>query len=462
MKIDPKLTQIHNHASNNEIEILHSKTCSCFFCRQTYDARKVNDWINDERGVTALCPECGMDAVVGDASGLPLDKPTLKEMNLAYYGEDYMEKHPLAAEKYVNRYKEGKITHKAANEALYVQYLYLLASGGNAQAAYDLGSLFELGSEFTPADPKMAFSYYGMACLRKDGSALTRLGMLCESGALGKADPRGAYECYSKGMAMGSLEALVHFADCYLNGIFVVKDPQFAFDCLSDIWGESYRRFVTSTGKDINVFPDVSYRLGVLFCSGISGKPETALGLKLFLYSEFGFNLMANAGLLKGELIPEYADVHARIDALGKTFKLHRQDPVFDNDTFSDSLEVDENNMLEAAHDHCTIAPGPFDKDSGNLEFDITYDYPPLIVDVGNLFCGFVPDTIHWSFVDVSDARFASKTDFQSVLGDPDTGWQFIATSNGTNDLVASIYFTRPQKAKPVKDKVSDKRKGKA
>lgn len=136
MKKDPKLLALHARASNNEIEILKSKTCSCFFCRQTYSARLVNDWINDARGVTAICPECGMDAVIGDAGGEAMDKALLKEMNLAYYGEDYMEKHPAAAKKYVLRYQEGKITHKAANEALYVQYLYSLASQGDQEAAF--------------------------------------------------------------------------------------------------------------------------------------------------------------------------------------------------------------------------------------------------------------------------------------------------------------------------------------
>jgi hypothetical protein len=101
MKKDPKLIALHSHASNNEIEILKSKTCSCFFCRQTYSARLVNDWINDARGVTAICPECGMDAVLGDAGGEADRQSLFKEMNLAYYGEDYMEKHPAAAKKYV-------------------------------------------------------------------------------------------------------------------------------------------------------------------------------------------------------------------------------------------------------------------------------------------------------------------------------------------------------------------------
>jgi len=252
MKTDPKFLELAKHSSHNEIEILHSKTCSCYFCRQTYSARDVNDWTNDKGGVTALCPICGMDSVIGDACGVPLDKNLLKDLNQAFYGEDYMEKHPAAALKYVERYKQGNITHKKVNESLYIQYLSLLAGQGNSVSAYDLGQLYENGTEFTPKDPKTAFSYYGMACLSSDGGALTRLGVLSESGGLGAVDLKGAYECYAKGMAMGSLEALVHFADCYSKGLFVEKTrplPMTSFRAFGPnaIPVSPYRRAKTST-----------------------------------------------------------------------------------------------------------------------------------------------------------------------------------------------------------------------
>src|SRR5574344_101442 len=333
MKKDPKLLALHARASNNEIEILKSKTCSCFFCRQTYSARLVNDWINDARGVTAICPECGMDAVIGDAGGEAMDKALLKEMNRADYGEDYMEKHPAAAKKYALRYQEGKITHTAANEALYVQYLYALASQGDQEAAFSLGQLFENGSDFTPADPKMAFAYYGMSCLAKDGGALTRLGVLSESGALGKVDGAGAYQCYAKAMAMGSLEGLIHFCDCYLKGVYVIQDPSFAYECLTSIWDECYRRFILTTGKDINIFPQASYRLGVLFMDGIGTAKDPVLALRLFLYAEFAYGLLKNQGQLKKEETAEAEETEKRIEEIAKTYKLKKQDPVFDNDT---------------------------------------------------------------------------------------------------------------------------------
>ena len=116
------LLRYKKHAEDNEIEIVQSKKCGCYFCRQVYDARNVQEWIDDERGVTALCPECGMDAVIGDASGIEISKPLMKEMNLAFYGEEFMDENPEAARTYCGRYQDGKIAHKEKSEALYIHY----------------------------------------------------------------------------------------------------------------------------------------------------------------------------------------------------------------------------------------------------------------------------------------------------------------------------------------------------
>ena len=444
MAKDPQLIQLHSHATNNEIEILKSKTCSCFFCRQSYSARLVNDWVSDERGVSAICPECGMDAVIGDACGVPLDKATLKALNLAYYGEEYMEKNPTAAKKFVQRYKEGKITPKAANEALYIHYLLSLANQGDGEAAFALGNLYEYGSEFTSKDPKVAFSYYGMSCLAKDGEALTHRGILSESGLLGPKDEQGAYQCFAKAMALGSLEGLVRFCDCYSRGIFVAPDPAFAFDCLNGIWDESYRRFSLTTGKDINIFPDISYRLGVMFMDGKGTGKDLILALRLFLYAEFGYNLLKGQGLLRSDLAEDLQAIEGRIETLAKIYKLKKQDPVFDNDTFADSLEDDIASLLPLQSFRFT--PGNFDKEQGLFDFDLACTFPPLIVDCGNLYCGFVPGTIHWSFVDVVEAKRGKENLFNKIEGNPNDGWQFIQSENGEEKSIAHLVFERPKK----------------
>ncbi len=442
--VEPRLLEIQRHAVNNDLEILKSETASCFFCRQTYSARKVNDWITDERGVTAICPECGMDAVVGDASGFALTHDDLKALNAAFYGEDYMEKHPQAARKYVTRYREGKITHKKANEALYRQYLALLVERGDEHAAYELGQLYEKGSEFTPADPKTAFTYYSIPAQGEDGEAFTRLGVLCESGALGKKDLKGAYECYAKAIAMGSLAGLLHFTDCYVNGVYVAKDERFAFWCLYDNWPLSYNALTASTGKDVNVFPQLSYRLGKMWEDGVGVKKDAKTALGFLLCAQFGYQLLLSAGPLDGEENAEYRDVSLRIERLGKALKFHRGDPVFDNDTWADSLMGDSDWPPLGPNRKSVFSPLGFDRAQGTFDFDITYEYPPLIIDLGNLFCGFAFGTLHWSFTDVADVTFGTSNLIDHVEGDSDTGWRLLAGPGPEAEAVATIVLTKP------------------
>ena len=51
--------------------------CGCFHCLSTFTAEQVILWIEDGR--TALCPVCGMDAVV-DETVLPITEAALRQM----------------------------------------------------------------------------------------------------------------------------------------------------------------------------------------------------------------------------------------------------------------------------------------------------------------------------------------------------------------------------------------------
>ena len=74
-----KLDNAHKHSKNNREEIMRSKFCGCFYCCRTFGANPIKEWV-DRGADTALCPYCGIDSVIGDASGLKLDKPFLLEM----------------------------------------------------------------------------------------------------------------------------------------------------------------------------------------------------------------------------------------------------------------------------------------------------------------------------------------------------------------------------------------------
>ncbi len=68
---DNALKEAHEHSSYHWGELYHSAVCGCFYCCETFDFNEIEDWT--DKGVTALCPECGIDAVVGEASGFPVD-----------------------------------------------------------------------------------------------------------------------------------------------------------------------------------------------------------------------------------------------------------------------------------------------------------------------------------------------------------------------------------------------------
>ncbi len=73
----------HSHSANHRKEIECSKQCGCFYCLEVYSPGKIDEWVDEDEndlGTTALCPQCGIDSVIGDASGYPITKEFLKDM----------------------------------------------------------------------------------------------------------------------------------------------------------------------------------------------------------------------------------------------------------------------------------------------------------------------------------------------------------------------------------------------
>ena len=60
-----------------------SGTCGCYYCCSIFSSKKVTDadWVPDLHGRTVLCPRCGIDAVIGDVSGIPIRKDVLEELH---------------------------------------------------------------------------------------------------------------------------------------------------------------------------------------------------------------------------------------------------------------------------------------------------------------------------------------------------------------------------------------------
>ncbi len=77
--IDAQLEHAHAHCTHNEAEVQASQKAGCFYCLAVFPAATVTRFLQMER--TALCPECMIDAVIGNASGLPITPDFLQRMH---------------------------------------------------------------------------------------------------------------------------------------------------------------------------------------------------------------------------------------------------------------------------------------------------------------------------------------------------------------------------------------------
>lgn len=77
------LSLVHGASFRNRAVIERSHRCGCFCCCSMFEAASVDEWVDN--GETALCPRCGVDAVIGDASGFGLSEDLLKKMNGRFF-----------------------------------------------------------------------------------------------------------------------------------------------------------------------------------------------------------------------------------------------------------------------------------------------------------------------------------------------------------------------------------------
>ena len=85
----------HKHSAQHRSEVLSSQTCGCFYCLSVFSPSEIKDWVDwpegtpeDQQlevGSTALCPKCGIDSVIGDQSGYPIDPDFLKSMQKHWF-----------------------------------------------------------------------------------------------------------------------------------------------------------------------------------------------------------------------------------------------------------------------------------------------------------------------------------------------------------------------------------------
>lgn len=73
------MEKYHAYCTHNKKLIDASRKCYCFHCKGSFDPQDIEEYIDN--GHTALCPKCGVDAVLPDSIGEPIDDSILSQMN---------------------------------------------------------------------------------------------------------------------------------------------------------------------------------------------------------------------------------------------------------------------------------------------------------------------------------------------------------------------------------------------
>lgn len=458
------LSEWEKHSKNNELEILRSKECACYFCGNIFSARKVSDWASDGKGASAICPHCGMETVVGDASGIELSKASVEKATSAYFRTGAIMKNCEAMRAYVDSYLDGKISENKKNEDLCIAFCEILSTRNEPKALHILGEFYSGNARFRPADYPKAISYLSDPVLSNNTSALVTLGQIYFANPSLKGSKRACYECFAKAAALGSLDGLLHLADCYHCGHPVKKDDSFAFAALCMGFNSSYDEFIASGGC-ANMLPHFAYRIGMCIKNGWGIDANYIYAVRYFLICAFS----CKVGKSLGSSVVGYdfydKECFKEIGEIANDKNASEGEPVYDSDTFLDSFA--DPNLHDSYLAKATVVS--FSEEDGTLILDLECASAPLLVDTSSLCCMFMDKNTQWTFESLSSWRGPSSFSFTQILlldGGEGVGFAF-AGDDGAPKIVAELHFSSaydfveegvPQKKK---SKAKAKKKGK-
>lgn len=422
------LKSVKKHLHNNDVEILDSKECVCLACRRSFSARSVSDWFNDKGNNTALCPECGMEAVLGDASGIVLNHEDVLAISNLLFGKGYPKHDSEALYRYIGHYENGDVADSKKSESLYLKYLGYLSDQGDGDAAMALGNFYVEGSSFHRRSYPKAISYLKLPSLSHYAPASDLLGQIYEKL---KEDDR-AFVAYSKAMSLGSMPGFLHYHECFEKGIFVKQDPLFAMNAFFDAFSTCLSDFVLSCGDNVSILPSLCNKIGNYFSpfsSFLTRKEDNPFSSVFFLLANSCFAILDSRNLLSKREAGEWEECKKTLkDIYGDKKDFKCANPICDDVTFVDSL-INPHVLPFVFKGVAKISGIKFDEQTHVLKFMIEYPYRPLVIDTNNGACAFGPKKIFWRFNNVSKVKRGMGDEFNYVYENKGTvieGLRFI------------------------------------
>ncbi|WP_251197448.1 hypothetical protein [Anaerotardibacter muris] len=82
--------ELNKQSAFNRDIIKDAGYCGCFHCGSSFKASEVQDWLKEQHGKdTALCPYCGVDAVIIGTEEYPLSTALLAKLYVEWFEKEY-------------------------------------------------------------------------------------------------------------------------------------------------------------------------------------------------------------------------------------------------------------------------------------------------------------------------------------------------------------------------------------
>ena len=62
--VSDKRVFLYKYTFENKEDLKASNDCVCLYCKNKIKFKEIKEWITDVKNDTALCPNCGVDAII--------------------------------------------------------------------------------------------------------------------------------------------------------------------------------------------------------------------------------------------------------------------------------------------------------------------------------------------------------------------------------------------------------------
>ncbi len=399
----PKYADYLELTKNNEATILKSKEAYCLFCDSRFPAKEVNDWESKGGETKAVCPRCGVPAVMGDANGkIPFTKANLDRGHMEFICSINADDEASFLSSYVDRYEHGMISTDSKEH----QELYYLSLNRLAREYGDVEALISLafnnlygGNGFTP-DPNAAWKLLKDPIAQADPFCCFLAGTAAFELAKekkGAGFEKRTYELWSRGSALGDLLSSAALARCYLTGTHVRVDFDIFYAIMRQCYPLLFHRYLLSrryspVHRKMTLEAFLQANSELLYYYAHTDKPETTVTSALYHYlvvkqvieDEFGVK------------IAEETDCEEQIAVLAKQLDYEKAPEIqYDYYTFMDSFGF----LFKAIDFPCLAKVEIENEEAETLKVQTRFtEFAPLLVDTNGLQSAHGPMDITWTF----------------------------------------------------------------